>query len=128
MYNNIVCYRCPFAFKRQLFIKGPYVGDELSFEEFRSSYYKVIPAENAQALQTPQKPFVQKSEPSKSTVDYLTTPKQGLVNEDMTVNTRGVLNEMSDIFGKLEFGCFLIVAKTGQANTKQSQFSIFYQQ
>lgn len=85
-------------------MKGPHIGDELSFEEFRASFYSVIPAEPsklAESYKTPLKAIPRVAEDSKNRAESESAQKmRRLVSDDMTVNTRGVLNEMSDIFGK----------------------------
>lgn len=112
-------------------MKGPHIGDELSFEEFRASFYSVIPAEPSQStetFQTPLKAIPRQTEDSKNRGDFESTPKmRRLVSDDMTVNTRGVLNEMSDIFGKYKIGGIFHVVRIGLASTKSGRFLTFYQ-
>ena len=128
---QLFCCRCPFAFQRSLFVKGPHIGDELSFEEFRASFYSVIPAEPAthpETFKTPLKAIPRSHEDSKNRAESESTQRmRRLVSDDMTVNTRGVLNEMSDIFGKYKIGGIFHAARIGRVSTKSSRFLTFCQ-
>lgn len=118
--------RQPFGFKRDLFIQGSAITDELSFEEYRAKFYPIQPSQPP--LQTPkrissedndmdcessvemEKPDTMIHDPVRRKLDFGTiTPlakeMRALsltedLSEEITVNTRGVLNEMSDIFGR----------------------------
>lgn len=117
-------YRQPFGYNRELFIQGTTIEDEISFEEYRAQFYTVLPE---MSYKTPQKQttdsYAMDTEyPSSSTPDNsirkrldfdpnfngLVTPipSKAQTTDDMTVNTRGVLNEMSAIFGRYDFPPF----------------------
>lgn len=107
--------RQPFGYNRSLFIKGNMIEDEIAFEEYRAQFYTIPSADTT----TPKKdtsmmdiedPFTPlQIDPAKRKLDFNETPLTksfhtlsiaSHTNDDMTINTRGVLNEMSDMFGR----------------------------
>lgn len=123
-----VTHRQPFGFNRDLFIRGPGVTDELSFEEYRAQFYSI--QNSPPPFQTPKRGTsednamdcessemdLEKSvplihDPVRRKLDFgaitpLAKEMRALsltekdLSDELTVNTRGVLNEMSDIFGR----------------------------
>lgn len=103
--------RQPFGYKRELFIRGDEVEDEIAFEEYRAQFYtqhtqlnQSSPQNQSSLMEVEELPPV-KTDLVKQKLDFNETPsgkesRNPPMNEDMTINTRGALNELSDIFGK----------------------------
>ena len=105
---QLFCCRCPFAFQRSLFVKGPHIGDELSFEEFRASFYSVIPAEPAthpETFKTPLKAIPRSHEDSKNRAE----------SESILVHGTSLLLSLSSVSSSRRIenaGCVVATAET----------------
>lgn len=95
-FSRVMWNRQPFGYNRSLFIKGEGVEDEISFEEYRAQFY----ANDSSTMEVEEFPQIVQTDPVKRKLDFDETPYKAEHVDDMTINTRGAYNELSDMFGK----------------------------